>query len=565
MRANSALPTLLTAALLALLVGLPALLGLPGAGSARAQSQLVEKVARVEVPVYDDNLDDAKSRAIAQGQHIALRSLIEDLLAPEWIALFDKELRRRVLSRVERYLASYRVQKLEPSVDRTRYLVVLSAQVNRMQLVEDLRELSLPVRGDPPVSVTLLYDARDPVLSNAALRALLGDRLRARLELLGFRPSPLAPVPGDAAEALANPLGLFPERVRALRRYSSSTALFLEFQPAPPPGAGEAADVGAKASMHLYDRATGELLATLEQQERSQPLRLPVRGGKERDLLVARLVEPLVIQLQPGAIRRAPRAEGKAAELRLRVLGFRSVEEQERFEQAFFRRNSPFERFSLHAFGPGSVTYEGPYGGDRASLESELRDERVGDFRVRNVYWYNDVLELDVERQAQPAHGEMRLFPKEVRPPEVAALIEDTFTRFSQLEIEDPLYAEVEDNGWLTRANAIPFNATVYAYADSRSDSDVFVGEALASGEKVVLIWHRQGRTNLTPAIRLYDEDGVLVNTFTPKSFLRYEYTVPKGQHRFYIEVGDRFGHLKVDTGGYLNFHYLFKVQRVGP
>jgi hypothetical protein len=40
---------------------------------------------------------------------------------------------------------------------------------------------------------------------------------------------------------------------------------------------------------------------------------------------------------------------------------------------------------------------------------------------------------------------------------------------------------------------------------------------------------------------------------------------VPKGQHRFYIEVGDRFGHLKVDTGGYLNFHYLFKVQRVGP
>ena len=66
------------------------------------------------------------------------------------------------------------------------------------------------------------------------------------------------------------------------------------------------------------------------------------------------------------------------------------------------------------------------------------------------------------------------------------------------------------------------------------------------------------------PAIRLYDENGVLVNTFYPRSWLKYEYRVPVKQHRFYLEVGDRFGFLNVDTGGYLNFHYLFKVQRAG-
>jgi hypothetical protein len=549
---------LLLAGLLLGLAGLAA-----GPGPARAQSQLVEKVARVEVPVYEDNLDDAKSRAIAQGQQAALRSLLDDLLAPEWVTLFDKELRRRVLARPDRYVASYRVQKLETSVDRTRYLAVLSAQINRADLTEDLHELSLPVRGDPATSLTLFYAAADPVLESSPLRGLLEGKLRARLALLNFHVTRLVAVRGDDAEALANPLGHFPERVRLLSRYPGEAALYVEFIPAP--ADGERPFVGAKASAHLYQKASGELLASFEQQERSEPLRLPAHAPRDRDLLLARLMDPLVIQMQPGAIQ-PPRMEGgKAADLRLRVLGFRSVQEQELFERSFFRRNSPFERFSLMAFGPASVTYEGPYRGDRATVDSDLRGKQVGEFLVHHVYWYNDVLELDVERKATPTHSELRLFPKEVRTPEVAALIDDYLARFPQLEVEDPLYSEVEDNGWLDRANTIAFNATIYAYLDSRSDTDMYVGEALGSGETVTLIWHRVGRTNLTPAVRIYDENGVLMTTFTPKSWLRYEYTLPKGQHRFYLEVGDRFGYLRVDTGGYLNFHYLFKVQRSGP
>ena len=324
------------------------------------------------------------------------------------------------------------------------------------------------------------------------------------------------------------------------------------------------ADVGAKATALLYDKGTGELLGSFEQQERTEPLHLPVRTSKERDLLQAKLIDPLVIQMQPAAIQTARAQGGKAAELRIRVLGFHSVEDQELFEHAFFRRNSPFERFSLFAFGPASVTYAGPYGGDRTALERDLRGKAVGDFQVRHVYWYNDVLELDVNRTTQPTHGELKLYPKEVRPPEVAALIDDYLGRFTNLEIEDPLYSEVEDNGWISRANPIAFNATIYGNVDSRSDSDAYVGEALNGGETVTLIWHRVGRTNLTPAIRLYDENGVLVNTFFPRTYLHYDYTLPKTQHRFYFEVGDRFGYLKVDTGGYLSFNYLFKVKRAG-
>jgi len=47
-------------------------------------------------------------------------------------------------------------------------------------------------------------------------------------------------------------------------------------------------------------------------------------------------------------------------------------------------------------------------------------------------------------------------------------------------------------------------------------------------------------------------------------TWLRSTYRVPEGQHRFYIEVADRFGYTGGDTGGYLTFPYLMLVERAG-
>ncbi len=443
-------------------------------------------------------------------------------------------------------------------MDRTRFLVILSVRMDRPQLVETLRELSLPLKGDPPVTVTLFYRAADPVLGVARLRRAIVERATPRLNLLKLEPLREVGLRGDAAEALANPLRPAEARIRVLARHPTATGLYLGFTRARAGGEQDAARMEAR----LYQKGTGALLASFEQETRGLGFRLPGRTAAQRKALLAKLVDPLVLQLQPAAIRSLRRVGESAPQLRLRVLGFRSVAEQERFEQAFFRRNSPFERFTLAALAPRSVTYQGAYGGDRSQLAGRLRGEQVGGFRIRHVFWYNDTLEIDVERTARPTHAEPRLFPPETRPADVAQTLEDYFARYTELEVEDPHYAEVEDNGWLDRANALPFNATVYGFLDARSDGDVYIGEALAPGEKITLVWHRVGRTNLSPAIRLYDAEGALVHTFHPRSWLRYVYTVPQGQHRFYLEVADRFGHLKVDTGGYLSFHYLLKARR---
>ena len=550
-------------AALVLLSGLPGRLS--GAGVGWAQTQLVEKVARAEVPVYEDNLDDAKSRGIAQGKRRALGSLIRDLVAEEWVTLFDKELRRRILNRLNRYISSFRVQRLEPSVDRTRFLVILSVRINRSLLAQDLRELALPLRSDPPTVVSLLYFADDPILNDTRLRTAIQERLAARLALLNYNVTRTAAVDGRTAAVLADPRGSVKGRNRLLRRFGGTSILYVSFERGQVGGPQGERAPGTRVRALLYQRSSGMLLASFEHQAVGKAVRLPPRSVKARELLLARLVEPLILQIQPGAIKSVRAAADGSARLKLRVIGFASIEGQETFEQIFFKQNSPFERFSLYAVAPETVMYEGPYAGNRATLEEELHGKVFGEFTVRRVFWYNDVLELDVVRAVTPAHAEMRLFPPEVRPPDVLETLQRYFDRYSQLEVEDPLYAEVEDNGWLNRANPIPFNATVYAFLDARSDRDLFVGEALDSREKVAIIWHRVGRTHLSPAIRLYDENGVLVNTFYPRSWLKYEYRVPVEQHRFYLEVGDRFGFLNVDTGGYLNFHYLFKVQRAGP
>ncbi len=43
---------------------------------------------------------------------------------------------------------------------------------------------------------------------------------------------------------------------------------------------------------------------------------------------------------------------------------------------------------------------------------------------------------------------------------------------------------------------------------------------------------------------------------------IRQTYKIPAGDDRFYIEMGDRYGYLGSDAGGYLNYHYLLRIHR---
>jgi hypothetical protein len=519
-----------------------------------ARAQVVEKTGQADVPVLADNLDAAKTRAIRDAQVQAVAKLVEELVAPEWLTLYEKDLRRRIYSRVDRYISAFRTQRLEPSADRTQYSAVVSAQVSRVELVEDLREMGLPVAGDPRKALRIAYSANDPVLAQPALRTPVLGALQHRLEMLNYRIAGTAAVDGAQAELLANASSDSRRRAEFLARLKVDALLFVSFRMG---GSGAAAGMTAI----IYQGTGGQVLGQFDRQTQAAQ---PRDGGTRlRDFILAELANPLTQQVQPNTIRSGQGA-GAGARLDLRVAGFASVAEEEAFEGAFFRRGTPFAQFAIHRIEPDAVVYQGVYTGNRDTLERELSGRQVGDFVIRQAAWMDTLLDVEVARNRRPPPLELELYPVERRPAQIADMLKAFFGRSTALEVQDPAYAEKEDNGWLERANGLVFNATVYGQVDSRTDADFYAGEALTGRETLDIVWYRVERTNLTPVIRVYDEKRNAVKTYTPRTYTRFTYRVPEGQHKFYLEVADRYGQLKADTSGYLKFHYLLLVRRQG-
>ena len=114
----------------------------------------------------------------------------------------------------------------------------------------------------------------------------------------------------------------------------------------------------------------------------------------------------------------------------------------------------------------------------------------------------------------------------------------------------------------MIRAKVRSFNTPIYGFIDSRRDSDFYVVEELKEGEIINISWYRVGRTSLNPAVRIYNGEGRPIRFYYPRNWVRSRYKVPKGLHRVFIEVGDRFSGIRWDSGGYLNYHYLIVVER---
>ncbi len=540
---------------LCVLASLCAALWLPA--TAGAQQRQEEALGRAETPIYNDNLDAARRRAVRNAQANVIRNSLEGLLDAEWIVLFDAELRERILNRIDRYINAYRVQRQQTSLDRTRYSADVVAQVDVAQLRQDLRELGLPVVGDPPQPVDLVYDSGDEVLGQAAAREAVRALLGERLTKLNLR---LASSKGISSPQLAQFDPAAPQeaqRERLLRSFRNRVVLALRFSQAAP-AAGSPG--GTQLEAWFYQSDTGTLLGGFTARADSR-LRGPFDEGRLR-ALEDKLLRPLLTQLQPGALRdfEEPAA---ARRLRIRVLGFQSYQEEATFEQVFFTGTSSFKGFLLYGFDRDTVTYEGEYTGNRSRLVENLQGKTVGDFRIREVFWYDETLELDVERVTFPGNPELQPFPPAERRPLQSRVIEAYFADRMPGTLQDPAFEEVEDNGWFDRANILDFQTTIYGFVDSRSDLDFYLGDFLQPGEELEIHWQQLERTNLSPAIRIFDAQRNLLHTALPQGSTVFKVRLPKDAQRFYLEIGDRFGYVPGDAGGYLNYHYLLAVRRL--
>ncbi|HUJ76786.1 MAG TPA: hypothetical protein VL359_18120 [bacterium] len=523
---------------------------------ARASAQLLQGTGSAEVPVLQDNLDTARVLAVRQAQTQAMSQALDSLLAPEWRKLYDKDLKQKLFSRMDSYLSAFRTDTLEPSPDRTRYQAVVVAQFSRIALTQDLREMGLPILGDPKRSLRIAYDARDPVMARPALRQAVLAQLQARLDLLNFKVNGTAALAPDQAKLLAETPAQAQRRTSLLESLNVEAVLWLQFHLALGRPHGEK-DVQAT----LFQTAGGISRGSFAIQSAAEPAKR-LTPKVEEDFVLSALVAPLVNQMVPTQLQAFRAPSGASGRLTLQVQGLRSVADQDAFETQFFRPSTPFARMELTAFDSQAVTYEGPFLGNRDTEAQRLQGSTVGEFTIRQARWLGDVLDIQVQRQPVIAHQPPDPFPPAARALNVQDMLQAYLGRSHAAELGDPAYTEHEDNGWLDRATQVPYNASIYGLVDARADGDFYVAENLAEGEVLNVLWTRLDRTNLIPVIRVYDETGMLVKTYQPRLFTRFSYRVPKGQHSFYVEVADRFGYLPNDTGGYLKFPYLLTVLR---
>ncbi len=396
-------PSLLSSSLLCAF----ALVFLHPSGASEALAQGSEWVGSAEAPIHEDNLDVAKRRAVRGAQRNAIERLLEEMVVREWLELFASEIRRRVLRRPSRFVSAYRVRRLEASMDRTRYFATLAAQVNRELLVRELHALGLPVKGEPQKRVLIFYSAADPLFGPAAFRDAALPKLKNRLELLNLQITGVVRVAAPEAARLGNPFGDALARGEWLSRRRTAAGLFLASRQEDPEteGGGPVTELYA----HLFQAGNGVNLGTFSVRGPTPPPGQSETARAEKAL--ATLFGPLTQQLQPGSFKPFGPTGGKTAPLKLRVLGFASVEEEEKFAPAFFRRGSRFERFVLTRLDRESVTYRGDFTGERRELEAELRGKTFGEFTIEEVFWFNGVLELVVKRSGAQQYSDMKLFP----------------------------------------------------------------------------------------------------------------------------------------------------------
>ncbi|MEE8435125.1 MAG: hypothetical protein V3S64_10100 [bacterium] len=537
--------------------------GISGAmATLSAQPRVVTQKVWAEAPILEDNFSEARSKAVTLGQHYLLLAMMKKMVGKRWIDFYKKEILKRILKRKNRYIQSLVVDKENSSPDRTKYQVVLSVRINRGQLTKDLRRFPLPLKKDKLVSITVFYPRSDPVLSSYQIRSEMLKNLRFQLYHLRYKLKKSVALDPEAAATLTDTGSLTQDIKSQLAGHQTDAALVLFFETLPPPETEDPDAPGGKGRGILYRMRDGVLLGQMEFDTPRLRFKPPGRNSRQRRSVLYAWGIPFIKMMEPLNIRPMGPDLVEKTPLKMKVAGLLSVEEQDAFERAFFQPESAFARMRLVGMSFRSVSYAGPFGENRAKLRRRLRGKRVGDFVVRSVNWDEDVLEIEVIRRRKPRPLKMRYFPARRRSSDVQAVIEKYIKKTPKPDLEDPKFAEREDNAWQTRANIIPLNATFYGFLDSRSDRDMFVANGLNPGEVVTLFWERISRTLLTPTIRLYDGDGELVKTYYPRIAFRQTYQLPPGQRRFFVEISDRFGPIPVDTGGYLKFHYLFKAER---
>lgn len=482
--------------------------------------------AEASVAVYDNDAVVARKKVFHLVQQRIVLQAVREMVEPEVFKLYEKQIKRNIEVKSNRFLLSVRVL-LEKS-DGVKFLLRLQGRVNKTKISDALTGLKIPKKSDPWRDVRIVF-RNEPIFSHADWRRNLS---LFHIKVLSFSVDKRIDQVVWDQESI--------ERVFA--DYQDTQVVYYIWIEA------KDGEVGSLI-MDILSRGSDMVSGTI---------RLPLR---QSDARLAKNERKRIFSLfNSSSLKLSAFNTSGTSLLTLRIDGISSPMYREGFEREYLLNNPAILNSRISVRSSDSVSYDLKLRGtQRAFLETVLREggkNRVQLIEkdknvVRLVYLENEVEEI-----------------KELLPwspvPSVIRQIEERFPTNAGKMKWLPKWQETESNNTIVSPNRMVNNQVTIGKISSRIDEDLYVVECQAKAKGIKLEWMRIGKTELTPQLRLYDDQLNLLATYSmhgnqSSQIIDYTFIDEKIPPKMFIRISDKIGFVPSETGGFKSYNYLLK------
>lgn len=492
--------------------------------------------AELEQEVVDRDVVYARNLAFAKLRDQVVHQAILDLLGQKMYQEFiDSRLAGRRI-RPRRYINAVTVLKEERKGDS--FLMRIEGKVEMGPLAEQLRKMHLVLKADPWQKVSVVVEEPLEVPTDA-----LKERLELfHLEMLGPHKMAL-PQSGERDQ---------PDFVQPLfEAHPQAPVILLVEARAAKEGEGY-----AQLGLRIYRQAGYAQLGSFAMGIEPKPREDldDALDGREKSFLALFSVNSLKV----GSFE-----EGQKSMVYLEVEGLDQPYLRSQFEARVLRPSPAVGGYWLTGLGRGKSEY---------MVQAKRGMNRlIGALSKSNPYFHFTLEQPGINRLKMRARFKLNkkvsgLKPFEPRPDLMREISEVLGLEEGMMPDTDwlPSVMEAEPNNNGYELNPLSPQTLVYGMVTSRADEDLYLIAPKPGAKALVIEWLRIGKTDLSPQLKLYDQDLEYLNQFNligmARTQVKYNFQQsPQGP--IHLRVADQVGFIQGETGGFKNFRYLIRYR----
>lgn len=484
---------------------------------------------QIVVPVYDNDVVVARKKAFQALQQKIVVLAVKSLVEKPVFDLYQKQIRRRIAVKANRYLLSVRV--LSEKNNGIRFSLKLQGRANIGKISEELSHLKIPRKEDPWYNVQIVYHQQE---------WLPKKELTEALSLYHVKPVSFAVDSGDKPEWDSDSIAMM------FNQYTATRVIYY-------------------VSMESEEADARNLVLTILNKGNVLEggiLKMVVPGNPDLpDAPVsAKEVSRFLSLFNAVSLKLNTFESSETSVLRIEVQGVASPMSRENFERNFLYNNPAILYSRLAERTSDSASYDLKLRGSEQAFLSWLfnskRDASVqliekDEQKVSLIYLEDHLTEVQDLKPWSPV-------------PEVIQEIETLFPDHAEKMKWLPRWEEVEPNNTGLSPNLLVGDQVISGKISSRIDEDIYVNECQSDTEGLELQWIKIGKTELTPQLRIYDENLNLLASYSmhgnqKKQDIRYKFIDEEVPQKIIIRISDKVGFIPGETGGFKSYRYLLK------